>query len=300
MKIMKVFVTGATGFVGSAVVKELLQAGHQVLGLVRSESGAEALRLLGAEAHFGNLKDIESICNGAALADGVIHTAFNHDDFTVFKESCENDRRIIEALGNVFINDKRPIVITSALGLLPAGRLVYESDSPVSVFIPRVASEQAADAVAARGGQIAVVRLSPTVHGEGDRGFIPRLINIAKETGISVYQNEPLNYWPAVHRLDAAKLYRLALEKAMSGSVRYHACAEQGVLFKDIASAIAQGLKIPIAAKNKKDAASHFDSFAHFAGMDVQASSEETRRILGWQPSETELIPDIKQVYFRN
>ena len=297
---MKVFVTGATGFVGSAVVKELLQAGHQVLGLVRSENGANALRALGAEVHFGDLNDIESICKGAALTDGVIHTAFNHDDFTVFKESCENDRRIIEALGDVFINDKRPIVITSALGILPTGRIVYESDSPASILIPRVASEQAADAVAARGVQIAVVRLSPTVHGAGDQGFIPRLIGIAKEKGIAVYQDDPLNYWPAVHRLDAAKLYRLALEKPTLSGIRFHASAEQGVPFKDIAFAIGQALNIPVVAMNKEEAAAHFGSFAHFAAMNVQASSEETRHALGWEPKGTELIKDIEEVYFKS
>jgi nucleoside-diphosphate-sugar epimerase len=296
---MKVFVTGSTGFVGSAVVKELLQAGHQVLGLVRSENGAKAIRSMGAEVHFGDLNDIESICTGAALADGVIHTAFNHDDFTVFKESCENDRRIIEALGNVFTGDERPIVVTSALGVLPRGRVVYESDRPESGPNPRIASEEAADAVAARGVRIAVVRLSPTVHGEGDHGFIPMLINIAREKGISVYQDEPLNYWPAVHRLDAAKLYRLALEKAAAGGTRYHASAEQGVPLKDIATAIGQALNIPIVAKSKEEAAAHFGSFAYFAAMDVQASSDETRRALRWQPAGMELIKDIENFYLQ-
>lgn len=297
---MKVFVTGATGFIGSAVVKELLQAGHQVLGLVRSENAAKALRSLRAEVHFGNLNDIESICNGAALADGVIHTAFNHDDFTVFKESCENDRRIIEALGKVYMGDERPIVVTSALGLLPRGRVVYESDMPVPGPNPRIASEQAADAVAASGVRIAVVRLSPTVHGEGDHGFISTLINIAREKGISVYQDEPLNYWPAIHRLDAAKLYRLALEKAAPGNTRYHAAAEQGVAFKDIAAAIGRILNVPVIAKNKEEATAHFGSFAHFAAMDVQASSDETQRTLGWLPIGTELIKDIENVYLKS
>ena len=297
---MKVFVTGATGFIGSAVVKELLQAGHQVLGLVRSENAAKALRSLGAEIHFGDLNDIESICNGAALADGVIHTAFNHDDFTVFKESCENDRRIIEALGKVYMGDERPIVVTSALGLLPRGRVVYESDMPVPGPNPRIASEQAADAVAASGVRIAVVRLSPTVHGEGDHGFISTLINIAREKGISVYQDEPLNYWPAIHRLDAAKLYRLALEKAAPGNTRYHAAAEQGVAFKDIAAAIGRILNVPVIAKNKEEATAHFGSFAHFAAMDVQASSDETQRTLGWLPIGTELIKDIENVYLKS
>ena len=294
---MKVFVTGATGFIGSAVVKELLLAGHQVLGLVRSENGAKALHALGAEVHFGDLKDIESICKGAASADGVIHTAFNHDDFTVFKESCEHDRRIIEALGSVYTGDDRPIIVTSALGILSSGRIVFESDSPISGPNPRIASEQAADAVAATSVRVAVVRLSPTVHGKGDHGFISRLINIAREKGISVYQKEPLNYWPAVHRLDAAKLYRLALETAAPSGTRYHAAAEQGVPFKDIATAIGQALNVPVVAKNKEEAALHFGSFAHFAAMNVQASSEETRRALSWQPVETTLLKDIESNY---
>lgn len=297
---MKVFVTGATGFVGSAVVEELLLAGHQVLGLVRSESGANTLRSLGAEVHFGDLNDSESICNGAALADGVIHTAFNHDDFTVFKQSCENDRRIIEALGGVYAGDQRQIIVTSALGLLPRGRVVYEDDSPASGPIPRIASEQAADAVAAIGVRIAVIRLSPTVHGAGDHGFIPTLINIARAKGISVYQDEPLNYWPAIHKQDAAKLYRLALEKAAPGGTRYHAAAEQGVSFKDIAAAIGKLLNIPVIAKSKEEAAAHFGSFAHFAAMDVQASSDETQRALGWKPVGTKLIKDIENIYLEN
>jgi len=295
---MKVFITGATGFIGSAIVTELLEAGHEVLGLVRSEEGARSLRAIGADVHFGNLFDIESICKGAAAADAVIHTAFNHDDFTVFKESCENDRRIIEALGEVYAGDQRPIIVTSALGLLPRGRVVYESDSPASGPIPRTATEQAADTVAASGVRIAVVRLSPTVHGEGDRGFIHRLIGIAREKGISVYQEEEMNYWPAVHRGDAAKLYLLALENVAKGGERFHAAAEQGVSFKDIAISIGKGLNIPVLAKSKEDAAVHFGSFAHFAAIDVQASSDETRKILGWQPAGPDLINDIASVYF--
>ena len=295
---MKVFITGATGFIGSAIVTELLEAGHEVLGLVRSEEGARSLRAIGADVHFGNLYDIESICKGAAAADAVIHTAFNHDDFTVFKESCENDRRIIEALGEVYAGDQRPIIVTSALGLLPRGRVVYESDSPAPGPIPRTATEQAVDTVAARGVRIAVVRLSPTVHGEGDRGFIHRLIGIAREKGISVYQEEEMNYWPAVHRGDAAKLYLLALENVAKGGERFHAAAEQGVSFKDIAISIGKGLNIPVLAKSKEDAAVHFGSFAHFAAIDVQASSDETRKILGWQPAGPDLINDIASVYF--
>jgi nucleoside-diphosphate-sugar epimerase len=296
---MKVFVTGATGFVGAAVVNELLQAGHQVLGLVRSKESAGKLSALGVEAHFGDLKDIDSLCKGAAQADGVIHTAFNHDDFTVFKESCENDRRIIHALGEVFAGDERPVVVTSAMGLLPRGRVVFESDNAVEGPNPRIASEQAADAVAARGVRVTVVRLPPTVHGAGDHGFIPMLINMAKQKGFSVYQNEAMNYWPAVHCLDAAKVYRLALEKPAPGGTRYHASAEQGVSFKDIAAAIGQGLNLPVIGKSKTEAAAHFGSFAHFAAMDVQASSNATQQALGWQPVGPELIEDINSVYFK-
>lgn len=297
---MKVFVTGATGFVGSAVVKELLKEGHQVLGLVRSENGARMLRSLGAEAHFGNLDDMESICRGAALSDGVIHTAFNHDDFTIFKESCENDRRIIEALGNIFTGSGRPLIVTSALGILPSSRVVYEHDSPASGPIPRTATELAADAVAASGVRIAVVRLSPTVHGEGDHGFIPRLIQIARKKGISVYQDDPLNYWPAVHRLDAANLYRLALEKAAPGGTRYHAAAEQGVPLKAIAAVISRKLNIPLIAKTKEEAAAHFGPFAHFAAMHVQASSDETRQALSWLPKESALLEEMETIYFKD
>jgi len=294
---MKVFVTGATGFIGSAIVKELLQAGHEPIGMVRSEEGAKSLRSVGADVHFGNLYDVESICNGAAAADAVIHTAFNHDDFTVFKDSCENDRRIIEALGEVYAGGQRPIVVTSALGLLPRGRLVYENDSPASGPIPRIATEQAVDAVAALGVRISVVRLSPTVHGKGDHGFISRLINIAREKGIAVYQDEVPNYWPAVHRQDAAKLFLLALEKTAPAGTRYHAAAEQGVPFKDITIAIGKGLGIPIVVKSIEDVAAHFGAFAHFAAIDVQASSDQTRSLLGWQPLGPDLITDIGSVY---
>lgn len=297
---MKVFVTGATGFIGSALVNELLHAGHQVLGLVRSKEGEKALKALGAEACFGDLTDLNSLRKGAEQADGLVHTAFNHDDFTVFQESCENDRRIIEAFGDVFAGDGRPMVITSALGLLPRGRVVYESDQAVAGPNPRIATEQAADAVAARGVNISVVRLAPTVHGEGDHGFVPMLIGIARQKGISVYKDESPNYWPAVHRLDAARLYRLALEKAVTAGIRYHASAEQGIAFQEIAAAIGRGLNIPVTGKTKEEAARHFGSFAHFAAMDVQASSEETQRVLGWQPAGPDLIRDIETVYFRS
>ena len=297
---MKIFVTGATGFVGSAVVRELLDAGHQVLGLVRSKEDASKLSALGAQAHLGDLKDMESLREGAAAADGLIHTAFNHD-FTRFKESCEEDRLIIQAFGEVYARDHRPMVVTSALGVMPRGRMVYESDKAVSSPNPRIATEQACDAVAAHQGRVSVVRLSPSVHGPGDHGFIPMLIKIARDKGVSVYQEEGQNCWPAVHRLDVAKLYRLAVEKSAPAGTRYHGLAEEGIPFREIAEAIGEGLKIPVRSMSKEDAAAHFGSFAHFAAMDIRASSQETQQSLGWKPVNSGLLADLQgHVYFNH
>lgn len=290
---MKVFVTGATGFVGSAIVRELLQAGHQVLGLVRSVEDAESLIRSGAKAHIGNLNDLESLRSGAAAADGVIHTAFNHD-FSQFKQSCENDRHIITTFGEVLAGTERPLIVTSALGLLPQGRLVTEQDIAVAGPNPRLASEEAADVVAGRGVRISVVRLPPSVHGDGDHGFIPMLIEVARKQGISVFEDEGLNYWSAVHQLDAAKLYRLALEKAAPGGTRYHAVDEEGIAFRYIAEAIGKGLGIPVVSKSKEEAAANFGWFAHFAAMDIRASGHQTQQELKWSPLQPGLIADME------
>jgi len=290
---MKVFVTGATGFVGSAIVRELLQAGHQVTGLVRSAEDAESLTRAGAQAHIGNLNDLESLRSGAAASDGVIHTAFNHD-FSQFKQNCENDRRIITTFGEVLAGTERPLIVTSALGLLPQGRLVTEQDTAVAGPNPRLASEEAADVVASLGVRISVVRLPPSVHGDGDHGFIPMLINVAREQGISVFEGEGLNYWSAVHQLDAARLYRLALEKAAPGGTRYHAVGEEGIAFHYIAEAIGKGLGIPVVSKSKEEAALHFGWFAHFAAMDIRASGRQTQQELKWSPLQSGLIDDMK------
>ncbi|MBB6499847.1 SDR family oxidoreductase [Pedobacter cryoconitis] len=290
---MKVFVTGATGFVGSAIVRELLQAGHQVLGLVRSAKDAESLTRSGAKAHIGNLNDLESLRIGAAASDGVIHTAFNHD-FSQFKQSCENDRHIITTFGEVLAGTERPLIVTSALGLLPQGRLVTEQDIAVAGPNPRLASEEAADVVAGRGVRISVVRLPPSVHGDGDHGFIPMLIEVARKQGISVFEDEGLNYWSAVHQLDAAKLYRLALEKAAPGGTRYHAVDEEGIAFRYIAEAIGKGLGIPVVSKSKEEAAANFGWFAHFAAMDIRASGHQTQQELKWSPLQPGLIADME------
>ena len=296
---MKVFVTGATGFVGSAVVQELIKAGHKVLGLARSEDAAKSLIAIGAEAHRGDLEDLESLRSGVAVTDGVIHTGFIHD-FSRFKEVCETDRKVIETIGSALAGSDCPFIITSGTALVAKGKLAVEEDMPSPGHNPRIASEQAADAVAALGVRVAVVRLPPSVHGDGDHGFVPLLINLARQKGISVYKGEGLNRWPSVHRLDAASLYRLALENTFVPGTRFHAVAEEGVAFKDIAQVIGKRLNIPVISKSPEEADLHFGWFAHFASLDNSSSSKHTREILGWKPVQPELLVDIdRESYFK-
>jgi nucleoside-diphosphate-sugar epimerase len=287
---MRVFVTGATGFIGSAIVKELISAGHGVLGLARSDAAAASLKSAGAEVHRGGLGDPDSLRRGAAHADGVIHTAFNHD-FSKFKENCEVDRAAIATLGSALEGTNRPLLITSGTGLVTPGRIATEADAATST-LPRVASEEAAAAVAARGVHVSVVRLPPSVHGEGDHGFVPALIGMAREKRVSAYVGDGRNRWPAVHRLDAARLFRLVLEKGVAGA-RYHGVAEEGIPFRDIARVIGERLEVPVVGMSPDEAVKHFDWFVHFARLDNPASSRHTREALQWQPTQPGLIADM-------
>lgn len=293
---MRVFVTGATGFIGSAVVKELIAAGHQVLGLCRSEEKAAALAAAGGEIHRGSLDDPDSLKEGVARSDGVIHLAFNHD-FSRYAQNCEDDRQVIETLGSVLAGSNRPLVITSGTAMANTipGQPAME-DGPVvsSDVIPRAASEEAAASVAADGVNVSVVRL-PQVHDTARQGLITPVIEMYRGQGVCTYIGDGQARWPAAHVLDVARLYKLAIEKAEPDAT-YHAVAEEGVPMRDIAEAVGRRLKLPVQSISPEEAEAYFGWLAMFAGRDLPASSEQTRKKLGWRPTGADLVTDLDQL----
>jgi nucleoside-diphosphate-sugar epimerase len=294
---MRVFVTGATGFIGSIVVEDLIRAGHQVLGLSRSDAGAQFLTEAGAEVHRGDIYDVESLRSGAAKTDGVIHCAFNHDAMANFVANCETDRKVIEALGAELAGSKRHLVITSGTGRSASGQPRTEEDPliPSSVF-PRGASEEAAESVLAKGVSVSVIRL-PQVHDPFKQGLITPLIAVARQKGVSAYVGDGTNRWPAAHRLDAAALYRLALEKAVAGA-RYNAVGEEGISLREIAESIGRGLKITVVSLSPEKVGEHFGWLSMMVGIDMPASSVLTQQRLGWRPSHAGLIADLDLAMF--
>ncbi|THD45773.1 MAG: SDR family oxidoreductase [Bradyrhizobium sp.] len=294
---MRVFLTGATGFIGSAIVPELIGAGHRVLGLTRSDEGARKLAAAGVEPYLGTLEDPQSLRDGAARAEGVIHCAFDHD-FSNFAANCDKDRRAIEALGAALIGTDRPLLITSGVGMgAPRpGEMAREDVFDRAHPVPRVASELAGAALSEKGVNVVVVRL-PQVHDTLKQGLITPAVAIAREKGVSAYVGEGLNRWPAAHVSDVARLYRLALERRAPGA-RYHAVAEEGVPLRDIAQAIGRGLKTPVVSLSREEAPAYFGWLAMLVGRDLSASSAQTRQQLGWRPTGPTLLADLEAMNY--
>ncbi len=293
---IRVFVTGATGFIGLAVVKDLIAAGHQVLGLYRSDDKVPALAATGAEVYRGSIAEPDSLKDGASRCDGTIHLAFNHD-FSRFLQNCEDDRRVIAALGSVLAGSSRPLIVTSGTGIantVPGESAKEDNPTVDSSVHPRAASEEAAAAVAATGVNVSVVRL-PQVHDTLRQGLVSPAIGIYREKGVCAYLGDGRNRWPAAHVLDTARLYRLAIERAEPGA-KYHAAAEEGVAMRDIAEAIGRRLKLPVKSIAPEEAQGFFGWLAMFAGYDLPASSAQTRQKLGWDPAGPGLIADLDRL----
>jgi len=288
---MRIFVTGATGFVGSALVPELIREGHQVLGLTRSEAGAEALRAAGAEVKHGNIEDLESLRDGAARSEGVIHLAFNHD-FSQLQKNCEDDRKATIAMGEVLLGSDRPFIVTSATGLIDNvdGKPSTE-DGPIALWNPRAASEATVKELTERGVNTSIVRL-PQVHNTRKQGLVSYILPVAREKRVSAYLGDGANRWPAAHVSDVARLYRLALEKAEKGAI-YHAVDEEGVSMKEIAEALGRGLKVPVTSIKPEEGEAHFGWLVRFAGHDRSSSGALTQQRLNWKPTGPGLIADL-------
>jgi nucleoside-diphosphate-sugar epimerase len=294
---MRIFLTGATGFIGSALVPELIKAGHQVVGVTRSDAGAQALLEAGAEVHRGTLENPEGLRDGAAKADAVIHTAFDHD-FSKFVENCEKDKRVIAALGSALAGSDRPLIITSGTGIGSGehGELASEDVFNSSHPNPRIASELAGHALLDAGVNVSVVRL-PQVHNPYKQGLITPLVEIARERGVSAYVGEGRNRWPAGHLSDVVVLYRLAVEKQERGA-RYNAVGEEGVSSREIAESLGRGLKLPTVSIKPEEAAAHFGWMAMFVGLDMPASSALTQARLNWHPTGPTLIADLDEARY--
>ncbi|HEY4788091.1 MAG TPA: SDR family oxidoreductase [Bacteroidales bacterium] len=291
---MKVFVTGASGFIGTAVVKELITAGHQVIGLARREASANAISDMGAEVIMGSLEDLEILKQGASQSDGVIHTAFIHD-FTQYAKANDVDTAAINALGEALKGTNKPLVVTAGvLGLPKTGEFITEAS--ISQHGPR-GSEAAALALATKGINASVVRLPPSVHGKGDKGFVPFIIGQARKNSVSAYPLDGSNRWPAVHRLDAAKLFRLALEKSQQGAL-YNAIGDKGIPVKNIAELIGKRLNLPVVSVSNENLIRHFEWMGGFIGFDSPATALQTQQQLGWQPTEMNLLQDMDENYF--
>ena len=294
---MRIFLTGATGFIGAAIVPELINARHHVIGMTRSDAGAQALIDAGAEVHRGTLEDPESLRSGAAKADAVIHTAFDHD-FSRFVENCEKDKRAIAALGSVLAGSDRPLIITSGTGMGSGehGQPATEDVFNISHPNPRIASEMAGNALLEAGVNVSVVRL-PQVHNPFKQGLISPLVAIAREKGVCAFVGEGRNRWPAGHLSDVARLYRLAVERRQQGA-RYHAVGEEGVSSREIVEALGRGLNLPVVSISPDEAASHFGWMAMFVGLDMPASSVQTQARLNWHPTGPTLIADLNEARY--
>jgi nucleoside-diphosphate-sugar epimerase len=296
---MRVFVTGATGFIGSAVVRELLASGHDVVGLARSDAAAESVAAAGATVHRGDLDDLESLRSAATTADGVVHTAYNHD-FTISRpDAAAADRRAIRAMAETLAGSGRPLVITSGTGRRAPGQVATEDvlPDPATDLTGRVATELFATSFVERGVRVSVVRFPPTVHGRGDHGFVPRLINIARNTGVSAYPGDGANRWPALHRLDAAHLFRLAVESAPAGA-RLHGVGDEGVPVREIAEVIGRHLNVPVTSVTGDQVAEHFGFLGAFFAADLPASSALTQQMLDWHPVQPGLIADLDEGHY--